>query len=101
MDEVISPSLTVKAAGNQWFWSYELSDFINSEGESIEFDSYTIPASDLETGQLRLLDVDNRVLIPVDTHIRFIVTSNDVIHNFACPSLGMKIDANETVALAR
>lgn len=78
MDEVISPTLTVKATGNQWFWSYELSDFITEEGDSIEFDSYTIPTSDLEEGQLRILDVDNRLLIPVNTHVRFIVTSNDV-----------------------
>lgn len=78
-DEVISPTLTVKATGNQWFWSYELSDFITEEGDSIEFDSYTIPTSDLEEGQLRMLDVDNRLLIPVNTHVRFMVTSNDVI----------------------
>lgn len=94
MDEVISPTLTVKASGNQWFWSYELSDFITEEGDSIEFDSYTIPTSDLEEGQLRMLDVDNRLLIPVNTHVRFMVTSNDVIHDWAVPSLGIKIDAN-------
>jgi cytochrome c oxidase subunit 2 len=52
-----------------------------------------VPESDLELGQLRLLDVDNRVVIPVDTHIRFIVTGQDVIHDFAVPSLGVKIDA--------
>jgi cytochrome c oxidase subunit 2 len=52
-----------------------------------------VPDSDLELGQLRLLDVDNRVVIPVDTHIRFIVTGQDVIHDFAVPSLGVKIDA--------
>lgn len=94
IDEVVSPTLTVKCAGNQWFWSYELSDFINDEGESIEFDSYTVPTSDLEEGQLRLLDVDNRLLIPTDTHVRFIVTGMDVIHNFAVPSLGLKMDCN-------
>jgi heme/copper-type cytochrome/quinol oxidase subunit 2 len=52
-----------------------------------------VPESDLELGQLRLLDVDNRVVVPVDTHIRFIVTGQDVIHDFAVPSLGVKIDA--------
>jgi cytochrome c oxidase subunit 2 len=52
-----------------------------------------VPDSDLEDGQLRLLDVDNRVIVPVDTHIRFIVTATDVIHDFAVPSLGLKIDA--------
>lgn len=93
MDEVISPSMTIKVAGHQWYWSYEYSDFINEDGESIEFDSYMVPDSDLELGQFRLLDVDNRVVVPVDTHIRFIVTGQDVIHDFACPALGLKIDA--------
>jgi cytochrome c oxidase subunit 2 len=92
MDEVISPSMTIKAAGHQWYWSYEYSDFITDEGESLEFDSYMVPETDLEDGQLRLLDVDNRVVVPIDTHIRFIVTGQDVIHDFAVPSLGLKID---------
>jgi len=93
MDEVISPSITIKAVGHQWYWSYEYSDFINEDGESIEFDSYMVPETDLEDGQLRLLDVDNRLVVPVDTHVRFIVTGQDVIHDFAVPSLGLKIDA--------
>lgn len=92
LDEVISPALTIKVSGNQWFWSYEYSDFIREEGDPIEFDSYMIPESDLEMGQFRNLDVDNRVVVPVDTHVRFIVTGRDVIHNFAVPSLGLKID---------
>lgn len=92
MDEIISPSMTVKVVGHQWYWSYEYSDFVNDDGESVEFDSYMIPDSDLEDGQLRLLDVDNRVVIPVDTHIRFVVTGRDVIHDFAVPSLALKID---------
>lgn len=93
MDEVISPSMTVKVAGHQWYWSVEYSDFINEDGESIEFDSYMVPETDLEDGQLRLLEVDNRIVVPVDTHIRFIVTGADVIHDFAVPSLGLKLDA--------
>lgn len=93
MDEVISPRITIKAVGHQWYWSYEYSDYINENGESIEFDRYIIPETDLEEGQLRLLDVDNRVVVPVDTHIRFLVTGQDVIHDFAVPSLGMKLDA--------
>ena len=52
-----------------------------------------VPDSDLEVGQLRLLEVDNRVVVPVDTHIRFIITGQDVIHDFAVPSLGVKVDA--------
>src|SRR6266446_3789108 len=70
MDEVISPTLTIKVVGHQWYWSYEYSDFITDSGDSIDFDSYMIPESDLELGQFRLLDVDNRLIIPVDCHIR-------------------------------
>ena len=91
-DEVFTPSMTIKAAGHQWYWSYEYSDFLNEDGESIEFDSYMVPESDLEDGQFRLLDVDNNVVVPVDTNIRFIVTGQDVIHSFAVPSLGIKVD---------
>jgi len=93
MDEVIDPQMTIKALGHQWYWSYEYSDFVNEDGESIEFDSYLVPTDDLEEGQLRLLEVDNRVVVPVGTHIRFIVTGADVIHSFAVPSLGLKMDA--------
>ena len=92
MDEVFSPALTIKVVGHQWYWTYQYSDFVNDDGESIEFDSYMVPESDLEDGQLRLLDVDNRVVVPVDTHLRFVVTGADVIHDFAVPSLGLKID---------
>ena len=92
MDEVISPTLTIKVVGHQWYWSYEYSDFITENGDSIDFDSYMIPESDLELGQFRLLDVDNRLIIPVDCHIRLIVTGSDVLHSFAVPSLGLKLD---------
>ena len=105
LDEVISPTITIKVVGHQWYWSYEYSDYVNDSGDSIEFDSYMIPESDLELGQFRLLDVDNRVIVPVDTHIRIIVTGADVIHSWAVPSLGVKIDAvpgrlNQTSFLA-
>ena len=105
LDEVISPTVTIKVVGHQWYWSYEYSDYINVSGESIEFDSYMIPDSDLELGQFRLLEVDNKVVVPTDTHIRLIVTGADVIHSFAVPSLGFKIDAvpgrlNQTSILA-
>lgn len=93
LDEVISPTITIKVVGHQWYWSYEYSDYINESGESIEFDSYMIPETDLELGQFRLLDVDNKVIVPIDTHIRLIVTGADVIHSFAVPSLGLKIDS--------
>jgi cytochrome c oxidase subunit 2 len=93
LDEVISPTITIKVVGHQWYWSYEYSDYVTESGDPIEFDSYMIPESDLELGQFRLLDVDNRIFIPVDTHIRLIVTGSDVLHSFAVPSFGVKIDA--------
>lgn len=91
-DDVIDPAMTIKCIGYQWYWSYEYSDFINDSGETISFDSYMIPEEMLEFGQLRLLDVDARVVVPVNTHIRFIVTAGDVIHSFAVPALGVKVD---------
>ena len=91
-DEVISPAITIKVIGLQWYWKYEYSDFINDNGETIEYESYIIPEELLEEGQLRMLDTDTSIVIPVDTHVRFIVTALDVIHDFAVPSLGIKID---------
>lgn len=93
MDEISDPSMAVLAEGHQWYWSYQYPDFLNSDDEFIEFDSYLVPESDLEEGSLRMLEVDNRVIIPELTHVRFIVTAADVIHSFACPSLGIKCDA--------
>ena len=93
LDEVISPSITIKVAGHQWYWSYEYSDYITEEGDTIEFDSYMVPDSDLELGQFRLLEVDNKVVVPVDCHVRLIITATDVLHSFAVPSLGIKTDA--------
>jgi cytochrome c oxidase subunit 2 len=93
LDEVISPTITIKVVGHQWYWSYEYSDYVTDGGEAIDFDSYMIPESDLETGQFRLLEVDNKLIINVDCHIRLIVTGSDVLHSFAVPSLGIKLDA--------
>ena len=93
MDEVNDPSMTIVSEGHQWYWSYQYPDFLNSDNESIEFDSYIVPDSDLEEGTLRLLEVDNRVRIPIKTHVRVGITSGDVIHSWACPSLGIKADA--------
>ena len=93
MDEVVDPAVTVKAIGHQWYWSYEYSDYNQSDEETLAFDSYMIPEDDLAVGQLRLLDVDNRVVIPVASHIRLIITSADVLHSWAVPSLGVKCDA--------
>lgn len=93
MDEVSDPSMSVLAEGHQWYWSYQYPDFLDSSDEFIEFDSYIVPESDLEEGTLRMLEVDNRVILPELTHVRFIITSGDVIHSFSCNSLGIKCDA--------
>ena len=90
MDEIVDPALTIKAVGHQWYWAYEYSD---GEAEAIEFDSYMIPTSELEVGDLRLLEVDHRMVVPVNTKVRIVVTGADVIHSFALPSLGVKVDA--------
>ena len=92
MDEIINPLITLKIIGNQWYWAYEYSDYDLSE-ENISFDSYMIPEDELEIGQLRLLEVDNPVVLPVNTHIRTIITALDVLHSWAVPSLGIKVDA--------
>lgn len=93
MDEISDPAMSVVVEGHQWYWSYQYPDFLNSEEDFIEFDSYLVPESDLEDGALRMLEVDNRVIIPELTHVRFVVTAADVIHSFACPALGIKCDA--------
>nr|AGB56621.1 cytochrome c oxidase subunit II [Physeter catodon]AOV84319.1 cytochrome c oxidase subunit II [Physeter catodon] len=88
MDEINSPSLTVKTMGHQWYWSYEYTDY-----EDLSFDSYMIPTSDLKPGDLRLLEVDNRMVLPMEMTIRVLVSSEDVLHSWAVPSLGLKTDA--------
>lgn len=93
MDEIIDPAMTIKAIGHQWYWSYEYSDYNVSTDKSLTFDSYMIKEEDLIEGQLRLLEVDNRVVLPVKTHVRVIVTATDVLHSWAVPALGVKVDA--------
>ena len=93
IDEVIDAGITIKVVGHQWYWSYEYSDYADQDGTSINFDSFMIPTNELEEGQLRLLEVDSELVVPTDTHVRVIVTSADVIHCWAVPSLGVKIDA--------
>nr|ALO76150.1 cytochrome c oxidase subunit 2 [Anobiinae sp. GENSP01] len=88
LDEISNPSITIKTIGHQWYWSYEYSDFKN-----IEFDSYMIPSNELNSYNFRLLDVDNRIIIPFNSKIRMMITANDVIHSWTIPSLGVKVDA--------
>jgi cytochrome c oxidase subunit 2 len=90
MDEVMDPALTIKAIGHQWYWSYEYSDY---QTETLEFDSYMVPTSDLNKGDFRLLEVDNRLVVPINTHVRVLVTGADVLHSFAVPALAIKMDA--------
>ena len=97
MDEIVEPLVTLKVSGHQWYWSYEYSDYLvnseNGETTTLGFDSYMIPESELKVGDLRLLEVDNAVVLPINTPIRALVTANDVLHSWAVPSLGVKIDA--------
>nr|YP_010736688.1 cytochrome c oxidase subunit II [Heterophrynus longicornis]WEM34672.1 cytochrome c oxidase subunit 2 [Heterophrynus longicornis] len=88
LDESLSPEISLKIIAHQWYWSYEYSDF-----PSVDFDSYMIPSSEASPSSFRLLDVDNRTILPFNTPIRFLITSHDVIHSWAIPSLGLKMDA--------
>nr|QNE85429.1 cytochrome c oxidase subunit II [Tarnania fenestralis] len=87
LDEINDPSITLKTIGHQWYWSYEYSDFLN-----LEFDSYMIPTNEMTPGNFRLLDVDNRVILPINSQIRILVSAADVIHSWTIPALGVKID---------
>jgi cytochrome c oxidase subunit II len=82
------PDLTVKATGKQWYWSYNYPDNGN-----FEFDSLIVDEKDLKPGQPRLLTVDNEMVVPVNKVVHVLVTGADVIHSFAVPSFGIKIDA--------
>nr|YP_009700537.1 cytochrome c oxidase subunit II [Xenopus lenduensis]YP_009700550.1 cytochrome c oxidase subunit II [Xenopus vestitus]QEQ13608.1 cytochrome c oxidase subunit II [Xenopus lenduensis]QEQ13621.1 cytochrome c oxidase subunit II [Xenopus vestitus] len=88
MDEVNDPHLTIKAIGHQWYWSYEYTNY-----EDLSFDSYMVPTNDLSPGQFRLLEVDNRMVVPMESPTRLLVTAEDVLHSWAVPSLGVKTDA--------
>jgi cytochrome c oxidase subunit 2 len=92
MDLVVDPVFTIKAIGNQWYWSYESNDF-PWKTPAIAFDSFILDETQLEIGDLRLLEVDNFFILPADMEMRLLVTSRDVLHSFAIPSLGIKVDA--------
>ena len=87
-DRIEEGEMTLKVIGNQWYWSYEYPDH-----GAFAFDSIIIEDENLEPGQPRLLSVDNSVVLPAETNIRLLFTSADVIHNWAVPSLGLKLDA--------
>lgn len=90
------PIITVKVIGHQWFWSYEylvFSDVDVLQFDVINFDSYLIAEDELNPNGLRLLEVDNPLVVPGNSYIRFLITSVDVLHSWAIPSLGVKVDA--------
>nr|ARH54910.1 cytochrome c oxidase subunit 2 [Ceruchus chrysomelinus] len=86
LDEINNPLMSIKSIGHQWYWSYEYTDFKN-----IEFDSYM--STELKPLNFRLLDVDNRTVIPFNSQIRMMVTAADVLHSWAIPAMSIKIDA--------
>nr|YP_009471350.1 cytochrome c oxidase subunit II [Sibylla pretiosa]AVE15495.1 cytochrome c oxidase subunit II [Sibylla pretiosa] len=88
IDENSKPTLTMKTIGHQWYWSYEYSDFLDTE-----FDSYMIPQNELDLFNIRLLEVDNRTTLPINTLTRVLITSEDVLHSWTIPSIGVKADA--------
>nr|YP_009024120.1 cytochrome c oxidase subunit II [Hirudinaria manillensis]AGL34576.1 cytochrome c oxidase subunit II [Hirudinaria manillensis] len=88
VDEVVDPKLTIKVIGHQWYWSYQYGDF-----PFISFDSYMLPIDELKLSDYRLLEVDNRLVLPMKQEIRMVVSSADVIHSWTVPSMGVKLDA--------
>ena len=87
-DVIPDTDMTIKAIGRQWYWTYEYPDHDN-----FTFDAFMIRDEDLEPGMQRLLETDNRVVLPARTNIKVQVTASDVLHSWAMPSLGVKIDA--------
>jgi cytochrome c oxidase subunit II len=85
LDRTPDPELTIKVTGHQWYWEYTYPDKNN-----IDFSSYIIPDDQLKSGQLRLLTVDNELVVPVGKNIRVLTTSGDVIHSFFVPALGVQ-----------
>nr|YP_009373457.1 cytochrome c oxidase subunit II [Cumberlandia monodonta]AQT38554.1 cytochrome c oxidase subunit 2 [Cumberlandia monodonta]WGM81268.1 cytochrome c oxidase subunit II [Cumberlandia monodonta] len=89
LDEVGGPVVSMKAIGHQWYWSYEYND----GGESVSFDSYMLGVFDIVDGGYRLLEVDNRCVLPYGVDSRVLVSSADVVHAWALPAVGVKADA--------
>nr|YP_010554570.1 cytochrome c oxidase subunit II [Tachycines shuangcha]UYO78928.1 cytochrome c oxidase subunit II [Tachycines shuangcha] len=89
LDDSIDPTITIKTIGHQWYWSYEYTDFI----KPYEFDSYMIPYNEMNNNGFRLLDVDNRTVLPMNLQIRVLITAADVLHSWTVPALGVKVDA--------
>nr|YP_010983064.1 cytochrome c oxidase subunit II [Rhipicephalus pumilio]WOH23048.1 cytochrome c oxidase subunit II [Rhipicephalus pumilio] len=86
-DETFNSQISIKILGHQWYWSYEYSDF------NKEFDSFMIPEMEMMKNSFRLLDTDNNLVVPINTNIKYLISSMDVIHSWTIPSLGIKMDA--------
>lgn len=114
IDTLSDPAITIKIIGHQWYWSYETNDVVRAGGvpqlkaipgtnryalvpvdwsKELMFDAYMIPTEDLEIGQFRLLETTETLFLPTEVQIRILVTSSDVIHSWAVPALGIKVDA--------
>nr|ASM41881.1 cytochrome c oxidase subunit II [Scaphoideus varius] len=89
LEETNKPLITLKAIGHQWYWSYEYSDL-----KKIEFDSYMKQTNSILNNEYRLLESDNRIILPFNIKTRILVTSYDVIHSWTIPALGIKIDGS-------
>ncbi|MAZ02965.1 MAG: cytochrome c oxidase subunit II [Sneathiella sp.] len=87
-DRIETPDMTLKAIGYQWYWGYEYMD-----EEGLAFEAIMLEEDELKPGQPRLLTTDNAIVLPIDTNIRVLVTAEDVLHSWAMPSLGVKMDA--------
>jgi len=109
MDEIIEPLLTIKVIGHQWYWSYEFLDpniifKLYFEAQEVKgtftplevtcnFDSYMLTDDQLsKKNSLRLLEVDNKLYLPIEANVRLLITSADVLHSWAVPALGIKLD---------
>ncbi len=88
LDRAHDPEMTLKIIGRQWYWTYEYPDHGN-----FAFDSTMIPDEEIQPGQHRLLEVDNRIVLPVDTDIRLLITASDVLHSWAVPAFAVKMDS--------
>nr|WGL40372.1 cytochrome c oxidase subunit II [Kingdonella sp.] len=88
LDDSVDSMITIKTIGRQWYWSYEYSDFMN-----VEFDTYMKPENDLKIKEFRLLEVDNRTILPMNTEVGILPSASDVFHSGPVPPLGIKMDA--------
>jgi cytochrome c oxidase subunit 2 len=92
MDLILDPKSNIKVIGNQWYWGYETSDFYYTP-TSFAFDSFMIPIEQLSEGERRLFEVDNFLILPAKSEFRLLITAKDVLHSWALPSFGIKLDA--------